>query len=185
MNLFDIVLISIALAMDAFAVSICKGLVLTQRSIRSALIVGLYFGVFQTLMPLLGYFFGKSISVYIVSFSAYISFFLLLLLGGNMIYASIKKEEEKKEEKEKALAPLVMLSAAVATSLDAFAVGIIFSSSSVPLFLAVTLIGIITFCISFIGVRIGYLFSERFQKYADILGGIVLICIGFKILLLG
>ena len=182
MGLIEIILSGIALAMDAFAVSICKGLTLKKMEISKALICGIYFGVFQAIMPLIGYFIGKSFITFIESFDHWIAFAILAIIGINMIRESFSKEEVDPDFSAKA-----MLILALATSIDALTMGLSFSMVDlrVNIFAAVTIIGVITFVLSGLGVFIGNIFGSRFNKVAQIIGGICLVLIGVKVLLDG
>lgn len=182
MGLIEIILSGIALAMDAFAVSICKGLTLKKMEISKALICGIYFGVFQALMPLIGYFIGKSFITFIESFDHWIAFAILAIIGINMIRESFSKEEVDPDFSAKA-----MLILALATSIDALTMGLSFSMVDlrVNIFVAVTIIGVITFVLSGLGVFIGNIFGSRFNKVAQIIGGVCLVLIGVKVLLDG
>lgn len=182
MGLIEIILSGIALAMDAFAVSICKGLTLKKMEISKALICGIYFGVFQALMPLIGYFIGKSFITFIESFDHWIAFAILVIIGINMIRESFSKEEVDPNFSAKA-----MLILALATSIDALTMGLSFSMVDlrVNIFVAVTIIGVITFVLSGLGVFIGNIFGSRFNKVAQIIGGVCLVLIGVKVLLDG
>lgn len=180
MKVWEIVLLSFALAMDAFAVSICKGLTLKKMQWSKALLAGLYFGVFQAVMPLIGYFIGSSFVSYIEAIDHWIAFGILVLIGINMIRESFSKEEVDGDFSFKAMIVL-----AVATSIDALTVGISFSMTgpSVSIWWCVLMIGGITFLISALGVLIGNVFGNRFRQPAEIAGGVILILIGVKILL--
>lgn len=182
MGLIEIILSGIALAMDAFAVSICKGLTLKKIEISKALICGIYFGVFQAIMPLIGYFIGKSFITFIESFDHWIAFAILAIIGINMIRESFSKEEVDPDFSAKA-----MLILALATSIDALTMGLSFSMVDlrVNIFTAVTIIGVITFVLSGLGVFIGNIFGSRFNKVAQIIGGVCLVLIGVKVLLDG
>lgn len=182
MGLIEIILSGIALAMDAFAVSICKGLTLKKMEISKALICGIYFGIFQALMPLIGYFIGKSFITFIESFDHWIAFAILAIIGINMIRESFSKEEVDPNFSAKA-----MLILALATSIDALTMGLSFSMVDlrVNIFVAVTIIGVITFVLSGLGVFIGNIFGSRFNKVAQIIGGVCLVLIGVKVLLDG
>ena len=182
MGLIEIILSGIALAMDAFAVSICKGLTLKKMEISKALICGIYFGVFQAIMPLIGYFIGKSFITFIESFDHWIAFAILAIIGINMIRESFSKEEVDPDFSAKA-----MLILALATSIDALTMGLSFSMVDlrVNIFVAVTIIGVITFVLSGLGVFIGNIFGSRFNKVAQIIGGVCLVLIGVKVLLDG
>ena len=182
MGVLEIVFISIGLAMDAFAVSICKGLSMKKMNWKKAGIIGLYFGGFQALMPAVGYFLGVGFEDKIKSIDHWIAFILLFLLGANMIKDAIKENDEEKDNNDDTdFKTMIVL--AVATSIDALAVGITFAFLSVNILLAIAIIGIITFIISTIGVKIGNVFGDKYEKKAEIVGGIILILIGVDILL--
>lgn len=180
MNLWDIAVIGFGLAMDAFAVSVCKGLAMRRREVKKAVIIGAWFALFQMAMPLLGFLAGTSFSSFVSSVDHWIAFVLLSLIGGNMIRESFHPDEDKANDD---VAVRVMLPLAVATSIDALVTGITFAFLSVNIWLAVGLIGAITFAISFSGVFLGKLAGRKLEKYAGLLGGIVLILIGLKILI--
>ena len=180
MSIIDLILISFGVAMDAFAVSIGKGLTMKKLDCKNILLVGLYFGGFQALMPTIGYFLGKNFEVFITSIDHFIAFILLLIIGINMIKESIKGEDENINDKFdfKTMIPL-----AIATSIDALAIGVTFSFLKMDLLLSVMIIGIITAIISMLGVLIGQKFGNKLEKTSQIIGGIILILIGLKILL--
>lgn len=180
MGLLELIILAVGLAMDAFAVSICKGLSIQSLKLRQALIVGLWFGVFQALMPTVGYLLGSAFTDLIESVDHWIAFVLLAIIGGNMIREGVKGDEESCDP---SLFFGVMLMLAVATSIDALAVGVTFAFLRVDILPAVTLIGVITFFISAAGVKIGNLFGARYKSKAEIFGGVVLVLIGGKILL--
>lgn len=180
MALWELFLIAVGLSMDAFAVSICKGLSLRKMSIRHSLIAGAYFGGFQALMPWLGYLLGVRFRAIIVSIDHWIAFILLGIIGWNMVKESFQKEEESvsAEFDFKTMFPL-----AVATSIDALAVGVTFAFLQVEILPAVCFIGSITFLLSAIGIRIGNAFGMKYKSKAELFGGAVLILMGCKILL--
>ncbi len=180
MELFEIAGIGVGLAMDAFAVSVCKGLSMKKLSWKKAIIIALYFGIFQALMPVLGYFLGSAFSSFVQSVDHWIAFILLAIIGGKMIKDSTEDETENRNDK---IDVKTMLLLAVATSIDALAVGVTFAFFKVNLLLSIAIIGVITFVLSFIGVIIGNKFGDKFQHKAELAGGIVLIIIGLKILL--
>lgn len=180
MGIFEIVLIALGLAMDAFAVSICKGLSMKKMNWKNAIIISLYFGTFQALMPVIGYFLGTTFSGLVKSVDHWIAFILLAIIGGNMIKDSFDNEYEKRNEK---IDFKTMIILAIATSIDALAVGITFAFFKTNIILAICIIGIITFILSLIGVKIGNRFGDKFQNKAELTGGIILIIIGTKILL--
>lgn len=179
MEILELIILSIGLAMDAFAVSICKGLSVKKVKPKHYLIVGGYFGGFQALMPLVGYLLGISFQQFIVSIDHWIAFILLGIIGINMI----KESFEDDENVNASFSFKDMLPLAVATSIDALAVGITFAFLQVNIALAVTLIGVITFIFSAVGIKIGAIFGDKFKNKAELLGGVVLILIGLKILL--
>ena len=166
--------------MDAFAVSICKGLALPKINLKSAGIVGLWFGAFQALMPLIGYILGVNFREYIVSVDHWIAFILLGIIGGNMIKDSFSKECDNFDDNVNFKTMIVL---AIATSIDALAVGITFAFLKVNLILAISLIGIITFILSVVGTKVGNRFGDKYEKKAELVGGIILILLGTKILL--
>ena len=176
-------LLALGLSMDAFAVSICKGLGMKKATIKEGTICGLWFGGFQALMPLIGFFLGSLFAEAIVSVDHWIAFILLSIIGINMLREAFSKEEEC-GCKEADLSFKTMFIMAVATSIDALAVGITLAlAGDVNIFLAVALIGSITFIMSCAGVKIGNIFGSRFEKKAQLAGGIILIGLGIKILL--
>lgn len=181
MTLFDLILIAISLSMDAFAVSICKGLSVRKVSFRHTLICGVWFGGFQGLMPALGYFLGDRFSTLLTRFGPWVAFFLLAIIGANMVKESFGEDESLDDD----YSPKAMLPLAVATSIDAFAVGVGFAAVQVQILPAVTLIGCITCVLSGIGVKVGAIFGDKYRAPAERLGGIVLILIGLKTLLSG
>lgn len=181
MTFFELFLIGIGLSMDAFAVSICKGLSMQKIDKKYTLCIGLFFGGFQALMPLTGYLLGSRFSGYIERFDHWIAFVLLALIGFNMIKESREEEEEEKPYAGVNFKELLIL--AVATSIDALAVGISFAFLGVRIAPAVTLIGCTTFVLTLVGVWVGNLFGSRYKSRAELTGGIILILIGVKILL--
>ncbi len=188
MGLIEIVMIAIGLAMDAFAVSICKGLAMPKVRGRDAITVGLWFGGFQALMPAIGYFLGSRFASYIEAYDHWIAFGLLAIIGFNMIKESFEKDEENCgcDRKAASVAPSAMIMPAIATSIDALAVGVAFamvSKEGLGIGVAVAIIGVITFAIAMVGVKIGGIFGSRFQHYAERMGGVILILIGIKIVL--
>ena len=182
MRLIDLLLIAIGLSMDAFAVSVCKGLNTRKHCIKTGAVAGLYFGGFQALMPTLGYICGGAIRQYIMAVSKYVALVLLCLIGINMVRESLKGEQRKDDE---SLGPAAMLPAAIATSIDAFAVGITLVALDVNILTSAMLIGLTTFLIAFAGVWIGHYFGNRLEKHAGMLGGIILILIGLRIFIAG
>lgn len=193
MNFFDIFLIAIGLAMDAFAVAICKGLNMNRFKINHSMIIALFFGVFQAFMPVIGWFLGSRFQQYIVSVDHWIVFVLLFIIGVNMLKETFKEETNccddstivsnqsicnRKDNLN--IKQLIVLS--IATSIDALAVGITFALNDVNVPRAILIIGIITFLLSFIGVIIGNKFGDKYEKKATLIGGILLILMGTKIL---
>ena len=180
MGLIELFLIAVGLSMDAFAVSVCKGLAMPKCTFKKAAIVGLWFGGFQALMPAIGYILGAQFQEAIASIDHWIAFVLLALIGGNMIHEALDNDEE---EADASLNVKTMFLLAVATSIDALAIGITFAFLKVNIIPAVCFIGIVTFIISFAGVKIGNVFGARYKNKAAIVGGIILILLGLKILL--
>ena len=180
MGITELLLLSLGLAMDAFSVSVCKGLSMKKIDYKGAAVTALFFGVFQGLMPLIGYFLGKQFEEYIVSIDHWITFVLLGFIGGKMIYESFKKDEDE-EDKPFSIKELFVL--AIATSIDALAVGITFAFLKVNIAVAVSFIGVITAGLSAIGVFIGHKFGEKYKSKAEFAGGLILVLIGLKILL--
>lgn len=181
MGFFELFLIAVGLSMDAFAVAICKGLSVRKLKLSHMLITGAYFGVFQAIMPLIGYYLGQTFESYITSFDHWIAFVLLSLIGANMIRESFSKDEE---EQNASFSFKTMLPLAVATSIDALAVGVTFGlMQGVNIFSAVGLIGCTTLVLSFVGVKIGNVFGSKYKSKAELVGGIILILMGIKILL--
>ncbi len=181
MSLWELFMIAVALSMDAFAVAVCKGLSIRRAGLKYSLTVGLYFGAFQGLMPLLGYLLGVNFQNTITSVDHWIAFILLGGIGINMIREALNKDEE--ENLDSSLTPRSMLPLAVATSIDALAVGVTFAFLKVSIVPAVSFIGVVTFILSAIGVKIGNVFGARYKSKAELFGGVVLILIGVKILL--
>ncbi len=182
MGLFELFLIAVGLSMDAFAVSICKGLSLGRIKPKHMCIAGAWFGGFQAMMPALGYFLGRFFTEYITKFDHWIAFILLGFIGFNMIKESFGKEED---DVDASMAPKAMVLLAIATSIDALAVGVSFAFLDVSIVPAVLFIGVITFVFSAIGVKIGSIFGTKYKSKAEFFGGAVLILMGIKILLEG
>lgn len=180
MTLFELFLIAIGLSMDAFAVAVCKGLSMKRIDKKYMVLIGFFFGGFQALMPLLGYFLGSQFSAYIERFDHWVAFALLAAIGGNMIRES---REEAEGETYRGINYKELMLLAVATSIDALAVGITFAFLQVKIIRAVALIGCTTFVLSLIGVVVGNLFGARYKSRAEFTGGAILILIGCKILL--
>lgn len=183
MGLFELFFIGVGLSMDAFAVSICKGLNMHRMNYRQAGIISLFFGGFQALMPTIGWFLGKQFENYITNIDHWIAFILLAVIGINMIREALSDDDEDEESTGTALDIKELFMLAIATSIDALAVGITFAFLQVQIVPAVCLIGVTTFVISFAGVGIGHQFGRRYEKKSEIAGGIILIAIGLKILL--
>lgn len=180
MGLIELFLMAVGLSMDAFAVSVCKGLAMKKCTWTKAGVVGFYFGVFQAGMPAVGYLLGSQFKEIITSIDHWIAFILLGLIGVSMIRETFG--EEDCQEADDSLDVKTMLTLAVATSIDALAVGITFAFLQVEIVPAVSFIGVTTFIISVAGVKIGNVFGSRWQKGAQIAGGVILICLGVKIL---
>ena len=182
MSLLDLFLIGVGLSMDAFAVAVCRGLAMVRLSWRRAAVVGLYFGGFQALMPFIGFCLGSAFASYIQRIDHWVAFILLGFIGINMIREAREEEEECCCVEER-LDHKQMLLMAVATSIDALAVGVTFAFLSVDILPAVSLIGVTTFCLSVVGVAVGNYFGARYKQRAELTGGIILILLGTKILL--
>ena len=193
MSVGELLLLALALASDAFAVSVCKGLSAKADYLKAGLLCGVWFGVFQAIMPFLGWALGSGVSGHVSRYSAYIAFALLAFLGGKMIYEGIKDgkcecllsdaEKEEEEKKNASLSSRVMFAFAIATSIDALAAGLTFAVCDVNILLAISLIGIVTVICSFIGAATGAKIGGRFRDKAQIVGGVILIGIGLKILI--
>ena len=179
MSIWEIIVIGIGLSMDAFAVSVCKGLSVRKIKPKHSLIAGAYFGGFQALMPVIGWLLGRQFESLIKSFDHWIAFVLLGLIGANMIREAFSEEENQNDS----FSPKTMLPLAVATSIDALAVGVTFAFLDVSIVPAALFIGVTTFILSAAGIRTGAVFGARFQAKAEIAGGIVLILMGIKILI--
>ena len=179
MDLITLLTLAVGLSMDAFAVSICKGLAMRKASFGKCTIIGLWFGGFQALMPTLGFFLGTQFKDQITSIDHWIAFVLLGVMGTNMIKESRSNEDE---EADASLDFREMFMLAVATSIDALAVGITFAFLNVHIIPAASIIGVCTFMISFAGVKIGNIFGTKYKSGAELAGGIILILLGAKIL---
>ena len=180
MGAIEILLISIGLAMDAFAVSVCKGLAMKKMSWKKAIIIGLYFGIFQAVMPVIGYFLGTTFERFITNVDHWVAFILLVGIGINMVKEAFDKESENRNDNVDVKTMLVL---SIATSIDALAIGITFACLKIRIVMPVITIGLITFIISVIGVKIGNRFGDKYEKKAEIMGGVILILLGIKILL--
>jgi len=181
MGFIELLLIAIGLSMDAFAVSICKGLSIGRTTIRQRCTAGLWFGGFQALMPLAGFYLGTSFQKYICSFDHWIAFGLLVLIGANMLREALGKNEESTIDCSLGAKQMFLL--AVATSIDALAVGVSLAMLNVNIFSSILIIGITTFLFSCAGMKIGEIFGTKYKTPAEIAGGIILILIGLKILI--
>ena len=189
MDLITLLSISVALSMDAFSVSICKGLATKKFSLKTALLCGLWFGSFQALMPVIGFFLGSQFEHFITNIDHWIAFALLSFIGVNMIREALN-ENEITDVGQQPIADnqgtstgfKTMLGLAIATSIDALAVGVTFAFLKVNIWFSVMIIGITTFLFSFVGVKIGNVFGSRYSKTAEIIGGVILILLGLKIL---
>lgn len=181
MSILDLFILAVGLSMDAFAVSVCKGLSLGKIKPKHMCIAGAWFGGFQALMPLIGYFLGSFFAEMIEKYDHWVAFVLLAIIGGNMIKESFGKDEKV----DSSMDVKSMLLLAIATSIDALAVGVTFAFLQVQIVPAVSFIGVITFIFSAVGVKIGSLFGTKYKSKAELFGGIVLVLIGIKILLVG
>lgn len=183
MSVFELLLIGIGLSMDAFAVAVCQGLCMQKLNWRYAAIIALFFGGFQALMPLLGWLLGSQFAEYIQSIDHWVAFILLGFIGSNMIREALSPEEEVSCAVSVKLDYKRLLIMAVATSIDALAVGVTFAFLEVPIVPAVSIIGCTTFVLSLAGVAAGNFFGARYKKRAELTGGAILILLGIKILL--
>ena len=185
MSFIELFLIGVGLSMDAFAAAICQGLFMTRIKWGHALTVGLYFGGFQALMPFIGWMLGSQFADRIQQYDHWIAFILLVLIGGNMIREALSGDEEDaaQAETDLRLDHKKLFLMAIATSIDALAVGVTFAFLETPILSAVSLIGVTTFCISVAGVAVGCWFGARYKKRAEITGGVILVLLGVKILL--
>ena len=184
MGIGELLLLAVGLSMDAFAVSVCKGLALRRATFQAEITCGVWFGGFQALMPLIGFFLGTLFAVAIQAVDHWIAFGLLAIIGVNMLKEALSHEEECGCENSADLSLKTMFVMAVATSIDALAVGISLAMvGNVNIFFAVTMIGICTCLLSMLGVKIGNVFGSRFEAKAEIAGGVILILLGLKILL--
>ncbi len=183
MSFLELLLISIGLAMDAFAVSVCKGIAMRKLSYKKAIIIAIFFAVFQAFMPLIGYRLGLSFSNKIAAIDHWIIAMILVVIGFNMIKGALTNEKECFIEEDTSLHFFDLVALAIATSIDALAIGIGFAFLQVDIIPAVTSIGIITFLMCVIGVKIGNVFGERYSSKAEFIGGIILLLLGIKVLL--
>ena len=184
MGFIELFLLGVGLSMDAFAVSVCKGLAMKKATLKSQMTCGLWFGGFQALMPLIGFFLGAMFADAIKSFDHWIAFGLLVLIGANMLKEALEKECDCCEEHNADMSVKTMFVLAVATSIDALAVGISLAmAGDVNIWAAIALIGVTTCGLSALGVKIGNIFGSRYEKKAEFAGGVILILLGIKILL--
>ena len=184
MGFIELFLLGVGLSMDAFAVSVCKGLAMKKATLKSQMTCGLWFGGFQALMPLIGFFLGAMFADAIKSFDHWIAFGLLALIGANMLKEALEKECDCCEEHDADMSVKTMFVMAVATSIDALAVGISLAMvGDVNIWAAIALIGVTTCVLSALGVKIGNIFGSRYEKRAEFAGGVILILLGLKILL--
>ena len=182
MSIIELFLLSVGLSMDAFAIAICSGLTMKKFRMNKALVIGAYFGVFQAIMPLIGYLVARLFANYIIIYDHWVAFALLSFLGLRMAIGSFKNDESSDGSIETSVSPSHMLPLAVATSIDALAVGVSFAFLRVNIITAFIFIGIMTFAISIAGVKIGNVFGMRFKSKAELIGGAILVLIGVKIL---
>ena len=180
MGVSEILFLSVGLGMDAFAVAICKGLSMIKMKWKNAIVIAIYFGIFQALMPVIGYFLGSKLSSAVTKVDNYIAFFLIASIGINMLIEAFKKEDEKEND---SIDFKTMIVLAIATSIDALAVGVTFAFLKISIIEPIVSIGIITFFFFLLGVKIGNIFGEKYKKHAQIAGGIILILISIKILI--
>ena len=188
MGLIEVLILAVGLSMDAFAVSICKGLAMCKVKLKNACIVGLWFGAFQAGMPLIGYFVGSLFAAYVISFDHWIAFALLAIIGANMIKEALSGEDDECGCTNACKSPFAigtMFTMAIATSIDALAVGVnyAFLLQGYQIFFAVACIGVITFILSAVGVKLGAVFGAKYKSWAELAGGIILIGMGAKILI--
>ena len=183
MSVLTLFLIAVGLSMDAFAVAVCKGLAVRKAGIKQMALAGLWFGGFQAMMPAIGYFFGKTLSSYVANYTHWIAFILLAGIGANMIKEAVSKKDCE-ECSSASMKMKEMFTLAVATSIDALLAGIGFMELTITeVIIAVAFIGIITFVLSALGIKIGNIFGLKFKKKAEIAGGIILILMGLKTVL--
>lgn len=180
MNFIELLLLGVGLAMDAFAVSVCKGLAMKKITWKEIGIIGLWFGGFQAFMPWLGYILGNQFKGYIIAIDHWIAFILLSIIGGSMIKEAL---DDECDNANPSLEIKLMFGLAVATSIDALAIGVTFAFLNVSILMAITIIGVVTFIISGVGVRIGNIFGTRYKSKAELAGGCILIFLGIRILL--
>ena len=184
-EIISVILLGVGLSMDAFAVSVCKGLGMKRLDMRQAALIALFFGGFQALMPLIGWFVGAQFAHFVSAYAHWIAFALLAFVGGKMLWDAFRDDPDEGSDAESRLGLGELFMLAIATSIDALAVGVSFAFLDVAIAPSVALIGITTFALSFAGVFVGHQFGARWEKPATIVGGIILILIGIKILLEG
>lgn len=182
MDILSLFFLACALSADAFAVSLCKGFCVKDLKLKHYLIVGCYFGGFQALMPLIGFFLGKALASYISNYDHWIAFVLLSFVGAKMIMESRKSDDESCDTSDSQFSTKTMLALAIATSIDALAVGVSFAFLHINIIFSVVLIGCVTFVFCLLGIKIGSKFGTKLKDKAELLGGVVLILIGCKIL---
>ncbi len=180
MDMISIVLIAVGLAMDAFAVAICKGMALSKPKVRAILIIGIWFGFFQALMPVIGFYVGRSFYDIIADYDHWVAFILLAAIGVNMLREGLSDDDEAVDDD---IGMRTMFILAIATSIDALAIGISLAMTETSIVMPAVVIGIVTFMLSAMGVKLGSIVGDRFGSKAEILGGSILVLIGLKILL--
>lgn len=183
MGIVELLLVAVGLSMDAFAVAVCKGLGMKRLNMRTAAVLALFFGGFQALMPLVGWLLGSQFMWLIEPVDHWVAFVLLVFIGAKMLWEALHDDEDCDCEDTSRIDLREYLMLAIATSIDALAVGISFAALSVDIVPAVSLIGLVTFALTLVGVAVGHFFGSRYERPASIAGGVVLILIGAKILL--
>lgn len=183
MNIISIIILSIGLSMDTFAVSITSGFTIRELKIKKILTISLCFSFFQAFMPVIGWLAGLGLKIYIMAIDHWIAFFLLSLIGLKMIYEGIKKRNENKENKKTEMNILNLIGLSIATSIDALVIGISFAFMDTSIILSILIIGLVTFLFSISGIYIGKLYGQKIDKKIEIIGGLILIGLGTKILL--
>ncbi len=181
MGILEIIIIGTILALDAFAISIYEGISMKKMNYKNTIIIAFYFGIFQAIMLVIGYLLGSAFSDFVASVDHWIAFILLVIIGGKMIKDSTDHKKKKKKNSKVDAKAMILLAAA--TSIDALAIGVTFGFLEINIFLAATIVGTITFLLSMAGVKIGNKFGNKLQNKAELIGGIILIIIGLKILL--
>jgi len=185
MSLLELLLLAVGLSMDTLAVAVCAGLGLSKVSFKNTFTIGAYFGAFQAAMPLVGYLLAARFTVWVTAVDHWIAFVLLGFIGGKMIFSSLKKEDPREESPAFSVGLRSMFPLALATSIDALAVGVSFAFLDVNIISAVVYIGVVTLIVAMAGVKIGQVFGTRFRKKAETLGGVILVLIGTRIFLDG